>query len=462
MLVILGTAAFLRFSQAVLRWDEVSWLYSAYPGAVTDALQSGSWGVALTTFPGLHPPLWPLLHSVSETLLPAPMLWLLGSALASWGAVLLVSRQSLWAGALLAVAPVQLHYAAEVNDYPLATFFVALAWTGHQRAMTRERWGLMAAAGVLAAWTHVLAGAAVGAAALTLPRALSARVVGLICLSWLPLLPGGIELMEQGGATQQPDFKLGLVVSDYFTRFGPWALLALPPFLIGARKRPDLAAAWLATAGLLGLLITAGMAAPHQFPTQLFLGIPAVLMLSRALEPTWSRRWVTGLIGAQLVWALTGTGSRLLALGADGPRAIDVALEELESPWTCEPGEIPSPDCTGDALVLLAPAGLNDDDKNRISTVLWRLPPWKVMPRVEPYEFHHADFVHGQPRLVDGFVVYVHDHPRATLERLEEAHHRIFVVVYEQGQRVDYRDGLADRLGVFPEPIGKDLLFRLP
>ena len=54
MLGILSVAAVLRLSQALLRWDEVSWLYSAYPGEITDALEAGEIATALTTFTGLH------------------------------------------------------------------------------------------------------------------------------------------------------------------------------------------------------------------------------------------------------------------------------------------------------------------------------------------------------------------------------------------------------------------------
>ena len=104
---------------------------------------------------------------------------------------------------------------------------------------------------------------------------------------------------------------------------------------------------------------------------------------------------------------------------------------------------------------------LNDDDKNRISVPLWRLEPWQRMPRVQPYTFDHHDYVHGQPRLVDGYTVYVHDEPRSSLEVLLRAHSRVFLVVYEQGQRTQFSTELVHRFGHTPEQIGQDLLFRL-
>ena len=469
--VIIAVATILRLFQACLRWDEVSWLYAAYPGATVDALKDGQVWTAMTSFTGLHPPLWPFLHAVSEIFLPIPALWLLSSALASLGAVYLICRQSLWAGALLATAPIQLHYAAEVNNYPLATLWIALAWTGHQKAKQQGKWAILALAGVLAGWTHVLAGLAVAAVALTLPRNLSTRVLCTMFFAASPLFLEAGDLLRNERTTQQPPFIAHHVFSDYITRFGPWSLLSLPAVYIGVRKKIDIGIAWLATGLLLAGLITLGIAAPHQFPYLLFLSIPGALILAASTSISWGRKWITALIFGQLCWAIYGIGSRTIVLQNNDFRAIDQAIEELQNPWTCQQDQPPTTDCTGDAIVLLAPPGY-DDDKNQISPVLWRLSPWIKMPRVAPYQttddhgqihpFAHHDYRHGQPRLYENFVVYVHDEPRNTLEYIREAHNEVQFVIYEQGQREAYTTDLERRFGVEPERFGNDLIFRLP
>ena len=84
------------------------------------------------------------------------------------------------------------------------------------------------------------------------------------------------------------------------------------------------------------------------------------------------------------------------------------------------------------------------------------------MPRVTPYDFAHDDHIHGQPRRVNGFSVYVHDEPRSSLENLIQAHNKVWFVVYEQGQRDQFTTKLSQRFGQEPEQIGPDLLFRFP
>jgi hypothetical protein len=116
-------------------------------------------------------------------------------------------------------------------------------------------------------------------------------------------------------------------------------------------------------------------------------------------------------------------------------------------------------------VVLLTPPGPNDDDKTASSAVLWRISPWRALPRVRPYRvdghpLDHGDHRHGQPRLVDGRVVYVHDWPRPTLERAAAAHERLWVVVYDAGQRAEYTTELAERLGARTERVGEDWLLR--
>jgi hypothetical protein len=81
---------------------------------------------------------------------------------------------------------------------------------------------------------------------------------------------------------------------------------------------------------------------------------------------------------------------------------------------------------------LLRPAPVNDDDKRRISPTLWRLPPWAPMPRVKRHDAPLDDFRYGQPRSVNGRVIYVLDEPRSTLEALIVGA-PTWIVVYDHG-----------------------------
>lgn len=73
-----------------------------------------------------------LLHVFASNR-PAPGLWLMGSVLASLGAVAMMSRRHPLAALLLATAPIQVHYAAEVNNYPLVALASAAVWLERER-----------------------------------------------------------------------------------------------------------------------------------------------------------------------------------------------------------------------------------------------------------------------------------------------------------------------------------------
>jgi len=94
---IVTLAAVLRLARAASRWEEWAWRYSAYPSPVVDAVAGGEPVTAVTTFTGLHPPLWSLLYALSEIALPVPALWLLAGAACGVGAVALVARRD-WPG----------------------------------------------------------------------------------------------------------------------------------------------------------------------------------------------------------------------------------------------------------------------------------------------------------------------------------------------------------------------------
>ncbi len=459
---MLVAAAALRLIRVPNRWDEVAWLYSAYPASTADALARGDLPAALTQFTGLHPPLWPLLHALSEAWAPIPLLWLLGAALASWMAVAVIGRVSTLAGLVLATSAVQLHYAAEVNQYPLAVAFVACAWASRAAVARGDRhWGWLAAAIAAAGWTHALAGLVAALAVVGLPRAALGRIVVASLAAALPLLIPASTLAGDAGTYRQPPFELELVTADWRARFGLTGLALLPFAAWGVRAAPAAAVGVLGGGAAWAALVGAGVAAPHQFPYVALLGPPFALLVAAGARA----RWAVAAVATISVLGGLGTARLDLTALADlppsAPRAIDVALSEMTAPYRCEAGTPPAPSCAGDAVYLLAPPGLNDDDKRRNSTVLWRLPPWRAMPRVRPHDMAWGAHRFGQPRLVGGHVVYLNDHLRPTLAQAIAAHPRLWLVVYEQGRRAEFTTAVEALVGQPPVPVGPDHLYRL-
>ena len=122
---ILILAAALRIMRSACRWDEWALHYAAYYLPHYEAIQTGAYLDLLSTWVGLHPPLYPIVHSLASLVWPVPATWMLFSAACSLLSVvfmLAAHPKSLLPALLLATDPVQLHYAAEVNNYPPAFF----------------------------------------------------------------------------------------------------------------------------------------------------------------------------------------------------------------------------------------------------------------------------------------------------------------------------------------------------
>ncbi|MCK6524298.1 hypothetical protein L6R49_23075 [Myxococcota bacterium] len=422
----------------------MSWLYAAYSGPILTTLEEGRVGAALTSFTGLHPPLWFFVHALSERFFPTPLLWLGGSALASALGVFALRRFPV-AAAAAATSAVQLVYAAEVNNYPLLALWVAALWALRERAAAGESAWALPLVGALAGWTHGLGGWIAGLVALSLLRS-RPRLAGLtlftLAVAAAPLLPGLYALMLDPGSRAQPPLKPLFMLQDAWTRFGPWPLLWLPLGLLGARRAPALAMGWVLTAGLVLGLQLAHVAAPHQLPYALALTAPWALLVHYGATTARARRLAFALAVLQGVAQLPAEGVRLRALLDDTPRGIDHALAAA------------APD---DRVLLLRPAPVNDDDKRRISPTLWRLRPWRSMPRVRLHDAPMDDFRYGQPRLVDGRVFFLLDEPRGTLETLV-ADAPTWIVVYDHGGDPRYGAELAARLSRRVVPVGADLV----
>ena len=84
-------ALMLRLPRGIARWHEDAWLYSVYPAQTLHKLQMGLLHELPSTFTGLHPPAWPVLHALTELWSPRPLWWLMQSILLSTGAVVLLA-----------------------------------------------------------------------------------------------------------------------------------------------------------------------------------------------------------------------------------------------------------------------------------------------------------------------------------------------------------------------------------
>ena len=426
----IAVAAALRGLRVVVRWDEVSWQYAAYVGPMVEKLREGDL-TALLDFTGLHPPLYYGLLAAGELALPVPLVWMAFSALCSLGAVAVFWKRPVVA-ALMATSPIQLAYAAELNNYPLTALVIAALWA------LKDRPRAFAALCVVAPWTHGLA----GFVALTLAVLQRNRWAGgALLVATLPLLPGVQALILEAGTYTQPGLDLELSFRDFVGRFGLIGAAALPLAVWGARMERRVAAGLALSAAFVGALVLLRVAAPHQFPYWLAFIPPLALLV----EASGLRRMALGLAVVQGLWWTAYEARRVELIAFDNQRAVDAALERAVA---------------GDGIYLLAPPLRNDDDKGASSPVLWRFPPWQRMPAAQPYAFAHDDFRHGQPRAVGDLTVYVNDSVRDELSQAIAAHDTLWLVVYEHREDPRFTKDLAATWGAC-ERFGSDCLWAL-
>jgi hypothetical protein len=381
--LLLILAAFLRSMRVIARWDEVALAYAAYAEPAAAAWSRGDVGAALTRWVGLHPPLHGALIGLIEVHAPVPMLMLGLSAMASLCTVgVAIWRWGLVAGAVLAVSPLQLAYAAEVNNYPLAVLLFTLAL-----GVARGPVWILALVTVAAGWTHLLAG--LGALGVVVwrcrqPGTARASLLAGVALGLAPIALGAVVLLARESTHSQV-----LEVSPLLSVFdvAGWAVLILGGLALPGLRGP--AGAGLLGVGLgLALALSTGAAAPHQYPYFLFFGPPIAMALgqARARHLASIDGWI---IGAVLVWHLAWVGQtnwRLVGeITADmqRERGLDLAI---------------AASAPGDTLWIVTPALQADDDKGAISTSLWRFPIWQPLPIARPVDFEYKDWRYGQPR----------------------------------------------------------------
>lgn len=459
--LVLAVAAVPRLLQAGLRWDEVALAYAAYTEPAAAALADGAPTAALGAWVGLHPPLHALLMGALELVWPAPVLWLGLSVACSLGAVALVGwRAGPLAALLLASSPLQVAYAAELNNYPLAVLAVAALLA----AGPGPWWALLAAVG-LACQAHVLAAAAAGGAVLHRLRTVPADrgwVAAWAVVLAAPTVLGALRLAGGSGTFVQPPFALGPWVAQAAAGIGAGGLLLGAGALAGLRG-PTLAVG-LPLVGLMALSLLLGAAAPHQLPYLLLPAPVLAVALGTALagRPRWLRGAVALVCLLRLGPVLGDQLARAQAIRADlaRPRAVDRALAES---------------APGDVVWLVAPALQADDDKTDTSPVLWRLGLLDPMPMARDGGFDYLDWRFGQPRRWRGRVIHTStelaeqplDH---VLRAAWAGGHTVFVVLYDHAPATD----LAGRVERAVRPwspqavrlprsagLGDDWLYRL-
>ena len=472
---VIGLALLLRGLRFVNRWDEVALAYSAYAAPSGEALASGRWGDALSSWVGLHPPTHALLLAVIDLIWPSVGVWMALSIAFSLATVVVVGRAGGPLAALVvATAPFLVQDAAEINNYPLAALGIALlaVW---QRASWP--WFLLGVAA--AGWGHVLGLATAGGVTVwRLWRPVEPserwRVAFGAALIAAPLVAGALRLAGQSSTFSQPDFEwspwLEMVLQRGGGALGPMVMAAL----VGVCWTPRAPRVpLLVLSSVFGLALVMGVAAPHQRP-YLGLFVPLVALAVGALAQSVSQwrprvgRVVGALIGLGLLVQGVSVGSsewrtaNAIRADLERMRAVDEALR-LSEP--------------GDTVWLVAPALRPDDDKTDHSSVLWRFSPWSRMPRADipgvRYDF--TDWLWGQPRQLDARTV----HTSTELESgrfdrvVESAFDRdadVFVVLYDHEPATGLLERVTRTVRIYtPEHrvfarsqgLGDDQLWRL-
>lgn len=443
--MIVAVAFLLRLSQGCLRWDEIALAYAAYQQPFVDALMAGDLG-AWSQFHGLHPPLYSLCFSLLNAVWGAPGAWLLFSALVSTGAVWVVGRiAGLAAAALLAVDPLQIAYAGEVNNYPLLVLMVGLLIWASEKACEDRGSRALIVFGILASWTHFLGGLVFVVCAFRVilkDRKRGARVLAWGFVGALPVLIRMVQLAGESGSYGQTGLDWTVLGGGLYEKVGWWWLLLLPA-VVGAVRRQR-AMGWMALGIGLSLisLFALQIAAPHQQPYWLVLGPFLAILVAANSGPL---PWLLAALGFFTV--VPSQWDRVQSLRGDlgRERAIDVALNLANA---------------HDAIWLVSPALQPDDDKNASSDVLWRFSPW-TQARPWRADFEYVDPRFGQPRvfgqhpvhssvdLVEGEIQKGCQRTYTSASAFEKAasvhlsqDKKIWVVLYDHGPACDMPGGM--------------------
>lgn len=453
-------ALVLRLVQAALRWDELALAYVAYAQPWLDRAASGDWAAALGTFTGLHPPLHSLILGALNGLWGAPAGWILWSVFASAGAVWLLGRAEGAAAAwALALDPLQLQYAAEVNNYPTLTLLAAAAWSARQRVMVGGGGAWLGVIGGVGGFCHLLGGVWAGLCALSVLRRdwrAATTALGVMAVMDAAVIVRAAQLAGGEGTFSQAGLSLSVVADGLETKLGPALWCWIAAWLFVAR-RPGLGAVGLVYGLVVLTWMALGVAAPHQQPYWLLLSLAVAGLWGAAPAPL---RAAALLVSAAQLRPLIEDAAGLWARRG-WERGVDQALL----------GSRP-----GDALWLLAPGLAPDDDKRQSSDVLWRFdpfapaPPWRGDGDAPAFEY--TDYGFGQPRWLGGRIVHTStDLWPAPLDAALgwhlDAGRTVWFVLYDHSPAHDYEGKLGRALRPYAHRcvsvgddhgLGRDLL----
>lgn len=530
----------LRLVRLPFRLNQIAFAYAAYYQPFLEAVSHDGRHL-LTHFIGLHPPLYSLVFSGLYALVGAPGPQLLASLVFSclgvvacvWlaqeglletspqgqGLLRVSERESdraaiPWAaGALAAVSVYALHYALEVNNYPLL-FLVSAGcqWAFVRYWLRRNPRNLSVFGGmaVLAVYTHILAGLLVTLQLLTLgleavraslavppgTRAFGRRSLLeliqaslLVFLLALPLLKPVLDLSGRGSTyhnTVEDGHNVALEIlrtlgarfgsSPVLVLFGLAVVLGLVRGLVSPTERRLTLALFvqLLPFPLILLLARAGIAAGYQFPYYLLVLPSAVVLAARGLLNLFSGRL---LLLTLLLAQLTFQAAELrMALHQqkhfdETPQALrewvkddDLTTENKKSSRDLER-----------VLMLIAPPLFADDDKRALDPNYLAL--WQHRPGIstctfyqpENFPFEYVDYRFGQPYQCAGLVLYSFTEVYASTLPSLLRHHRLLgqpvdIVLYDVESSPEYIRKLEQLLETLPHecrPIGTTWLCRV-
>ena len=428
LLATLGIAVAVQASRVPMRWSQVAIAYGAYVAEWRHAASTG--GGWLTTWVGLHPPLFAWIFAGALKLGVPPAGWLLASGAASVSSVLTVATAvfvalgprgrtaALLAGAFVAMSPHRVAYGLEVNNYPLLVG--ALGAQGLAFALwARGRGGVpLLVTSALLPWVHllggtVLVGQLIAAAAVDRGRLRElALLYGGAGIALLPLIPGlrealGDPINEGAGAAGALAALVGELPGRNGLAAAGWATAALGGLgALTAWKEEDrlVPVSWIACAVVGGLAVLGALASAQasaiQFQYWLVPLLPTLMLAGLAIR---GREGHQGLV---LVAAAI-----LLANGAS------LGLDALDARWQRGRATQSHPVATGavndwgpgEVLLLVGLPWSGDDDKGTVD------PVWAAMPMRRSLDYTDpdipgltaADPYWGQPvRFDDGRWLY--------------------------------------------------------
>jgi hypothetical protein len=394
LLVIVAVAAAVQGSRVPMRWGPVAVAYGAYVAEWQRAVATeGSW---LTTWIGLHPPVFAWVFSAALKLGVPPSGWLLGAGAASVSAVATCTAAvfvgvgargrpaALVVGALIALSPHRVAYGLEINNYPLLVGALGAQMLGFSWwARGRGRVPLIVLSALLP-WVHLLGVAALGGQLLAVASVDRRRLreLGPVCVGvgvvLLPLIPGLLgALGEPVNEGTGPTGAIGAMLQQLPGRYGlaaaGWTTAALAAFgAQNAWRASDrlVPVSWAACAltGAVAVVLAQSSAQASEVQFQYWL-VPLLPTLALAGYAVCGHERSQRVVLA-LAFVLVANGGALALDAADARWVRSRAA--ISHPLTASTLADWGP---GDALLLIGVPWYGDDDKDAVDAT------WALVPR---------------------------------------------------------------------------------